>query len=169
MSVSKLWLKKGEKPHRQFVPFNRSCISTNHTPAPYRNTWNYEFVCVTSVTTLSAIVTEMKVGARFEEWVQKSCCFLRVNHSCPAAVVLPCPPPQKLSVHEGAAYVYTVKKKVYFFKTCTFFLSNLMFENVLFFMMGGRVWSFEKRVPWVNRQEARTRQSLAPSGFRSWL
>lgn len=44
-----------------------------------------------------------------------------------------------------------------------------MFENVLFFMMGGRVWSFEKRTPWVNRQEARTRQSLAPSGFWSWL
>lgn len=83
-------------------------------------------LCVTSVTPrLSAIVTEMKVGARFEEWVQKSCCFLRVNHCCPAAVVLPAltapSPPPKLSVHEGAAYVYTVKKKVYFFKTCTFF------------------------------------------------
>lgn len=156
------------------MPFNRSCISTNHTPAPYRNTWNYEFVCVTSVTPrLSAIVTEMKVGARFEEWVQKSCCFLRVNHCCPAAVVLPAPtapslPPPKLSVHEGAAYVYTVKKKVYFLKLVNFFEQSDVWKCFIF-MMGGRVWSFEKRVPWVNRQEARTRQSLAPSGFRSWL
>lgn len=82
-------------------------------------------MCVTSVTPrLSAIVTEMKVGARFEEWVQKSCCFLRVNHCCPAAVVLPAPTapsPPKLSVHEGAAYVYTVKKKVYFLKLVNFF------------------------------------------------
>lgn len=128
------------------MPFNRSCISTNHTPAPYRNTWNYEFVCVTSVTPrLSAIVTERKVGARFEEWVQKSCCFLWVNHCCPAAVVLPAltaPSPPKLSVHEGAAYVYTVKKKVYFFKTCTFFWAIWCLKMFYFYdgWAGVKLW-----------------------------
>lgn len=78
------------------------------------------------------------------------------------------PPPPKLSVHEGAAYVYTVKKKVYFLKLVNFFEQSDVWKCFIF-MMGGRVWSFEKRVHWVNRQEARTRQSLAPSGFRSWL
>lgn len=130
-------------------------------------------LCVTSVTPrLSAIVTEMKVGARFEEWVQKSCCFLRVNHCCPAAVVLPAltaPSPPKVKCTWGCSVCIYSEKESLFFQNLYIFLSNLMFENVLFFMMGGWVWSFEKRVPWVNRQEARTRQSLAPSGFRSWL
>lgn len=43
------------------------------------------------------------------------------------------PPPPKLSVYEGAAYVYTVKKKVYFLKLVHFFEQSDVWKCFIFY------------------------------------
>lgn len=79
------------------------------------------------------------------EWVQKSCCFLRVNHCCPAAVVLPAPTapsPPKVKCTWGCSVCIYSEKESLFFKTCKFFWAIWCLKMFYFYdgWAGVKLW-----------------------------